>query len=165
MSLSSIILPIPTRVVIVSSLNKQYPALDRNIIPVLPNSILRILLPSTISPLRSNRSKKEYKGNLLSSISEGVFAIYSYQRYKRSKEPYKVGNGSEKYTKYIRDQQPYNLSVPPSVLRRIYKERLRLRYKVYKARVKFSKAGIKLNRLETELQVAEDKEEDLVRLE
>ena len=151
-------LPAPTRVVIVPSLNRRHPALGRNTIPVLPNSVLRIPLSSIISPRRNNRSKKERKDDLLVCIGEGVLAIRSCKRCEDSKEPCKLGNGSEKCTKCIKDQKFCDLSVPPAMLRRAHKERLRLRDKVRETK-------LKLNRPEAELQDTEDKEENLVRLE
>ena len=79
----------------------------------------------------------------------------SYKRCASYSIIYLLDKVLEKYLVYIDSGKPYNLAIPLLKLRRIYKERIRVRNDVYKLKAK-------LYRIEIQLRNLENKEEDLV---
>ena len=78
-----------------------------------------------------------------------------YKRCASCNITYLLNKASEKYLVYIDSGKTYNLAIPPSKLRYIYKERIRVRNNVYKLKAK-------LYRIEIQLRDLENEEEDLV---
>ena len=78
-----------------------------------------------------------------------------YKRCTSRNLTYLLGKSSEKYIECVSSGKSCDLIIPPSKLRRVYKERIRVRNKVRKVKVK-------LYRIETRLRDLENKEEGLV---
>jgi len=68
---------------------------------------------------------------------------------------YCVNNNFEKYVKYVRLNRNYNLAILFTLIKQIYKKRLRLKKEVRKTR-------IKLSRLKKQLNFLKDKEKEII---
>ena len=95
------------------------------------------------------------KADLLSNFSILSEAIRPYKRYTSRNLTYLLSKSSEKCLEYISSRKSYDLAIPPSKLRRIYKERIRVRNNIRKFKAK-------LYRIETRLRNLENEEEDLM---
>ena len=82
-------------------------------------------------------------------------AIRPYKRYISRNLTYLLSKISEKYIEYVSFGKSCDLIIPLSKLRRIYKERIRVRNKVRKVKVK-------LYRIETRLRNLENEEEGIL---
>ena len=82
-------------------------------------------------------------------------AIRPYKRYISRNLTCLLSKSSEKYIECVSSGKSCDLIIPPSKLRRVYKERIRVRNKVRKVKAK-------LYRIETRLRNLENEEEGLV---
>ena len=120
--------------------------------PALSNlSSRKSVIPSSKLP----RTFSRRKANLLSNFSALSEAIRPCKRYLSRNLTCLFSKSSEKYLECISSRKSCDLIIPPSKLRRVYKERIRVRNNVRKLKAK-------LYRIETRLRDLENKEEDLV---
>ena len=108
-------------------------------------------MPSSKLPRTSSRRKAD----LLSNFSILSEAIRPCKRCASRNLTCLFNKSSEKYIECVSSGKSCDLIIPPSKLRRVYKERIRVRNKVRKVKAK-------LYRIETRLRDLENKEEGLV---
>ena len=108
-------------------------------------------MPSSKLP----RTSSYRKADLLSNFSILSEAIRPCKRCISRNLTCLLSKSSEKYIEYVSSGKSCDLIIPPSKLRYIYKERIRVRNKVRKVKAK-------LYRIETRLRDLENEEEGLV---
>ena len=103
----------------------------------------------------NNRTSTERKNDLLSRTSHTVIAMRFCKRCSSSSTQCVMGDASEKCVACVNSGKPCDLAIPSAKLRRIHKERIRLRDEIRAVRAK-------LNRLKEQLLRAENKEEEMM---
>ena len=124
----------------------------RNTIPrSFQLSSRKSVMPSSKLP----RTSSYRKADLLSNFGYLSEAIRPCKRCISRNLTYLLSKSSEKYIGCVSSGKSCDLIIPPSKLRRVYKERIRVRNKVRKVKAK-------LYRIETRLRDLENEEEGLV---
>jgi len=107
-------------------------------------------------PRKTNtRTSSHRKEDLLNSIGSVVIAMRPCKRCSSAGKTCTLGEASEKCVACVESGKSCDLAIPPSKLRRIHKERLRVRDAVREAEAK-------LYRLRSQLRRLEDEEEEVI---
>jgi len=95
------------------------------------------------------------KKDLFNALNSLFLAMRSCRNCTMFNKTYCVNNNSKKCVKCVRSSRDYNLTISSTLIKKIHKERMRLKKEVRNARTK-------LSRLEKQLNFLENKKKEII---
>ena len=102
---------------------------------------------------------------LLDTIVPSFLAMRSCKNCSRSRVPCRIDDESKKCVKCVSAGRTCDLAISPTTIKRIQRERRKIREEVRKARAVAKTAIIKVNRLENQLEALKNQKKELISIE